>query len=530
MRKSNKLLSICLISSLLLVGCGASAESAKFTMESEALTMTEEAMYDGAMNSAYGYTRELKSDVIVEDFNTEEYNHIKENSFINVSTNPLSTFAIDVDTGSYTNFRRMVNQYYTLDEIPSGAIRTEEMINYFEYNFPNKVENERFNVSYEIQDCLWNEENKVLAMTIQANEVDQENLGNNFVYLIDSSGSMNSNDKGLLALKSFKMLNETLKPEDRVSIVTYSGDSSVLLEGCYGDNAKKINKALDKIEFGGGTNGSGGIEAAYDLAEEYFIEGGNNRVIIASDGDMNLGITSQSDLVDLIEEKKESGVFLTVLGYGSGNYSDANMESIADAGNGNYYYIDCKEEAEHVLIDKLKQSTITIAKDVKIQVEFNPTLVSSYRLLGYENRTMSADDFEDDTKDGGETGAGQKITVLYELEMLSNNNVEKELKYQGDRELTEAANSNEILTLSIRYKNPSEDNSNLEEFVIENVENEMTEDYAFVSGIAELSMILVESDYSGDATLESAYDLVVDNAMDDERREELGDLIDCLME
>ena len=547
MKKHKKIKQILLLTtsiSLILTGCGGALGGERFDQVTSALG--PETMDGGYSNNYYNTGSSISKsdgfyiseetiemeDYVAPEFNTEEYNSIKENSFIKVSSNPLSTFAMDVDTGSYTNFRRMVNDRYNIEEIPSGAIRTEEMINYFTYDFANKVELEedsRFNVSYEIQNCPWNEDNKVLAMTIQANEVEERHNGNNFVYLIDSSGSMDSDDKGLLALKSFEMLSETLTEDDVVSIVTYSGASDTLLEGCDGDNTKKIEKALDKVQFGGGTNGSGGIEAAYAVAEEYFIKGGNNRVIIASDGDMNLGITSQSDLVDLIEEKKESGIFLTVLGYGSGNYSDANMESIANAGNGNYYYIDCEEEAEYVLVEKLKQSTVTIAKDVKLQVEFNPTKVDSYRLLGYENRTMSSDDFEDDTKDGGETGAGQQVTVLYELELVNEETTGSELKYQGDRELTEEANSNEILTLSIRYKEPDEDKSKLEEFAIEETNDEKSSDFDFVCGIAELSMILIDSDYIGEATLESAYDLINENSMENERREELAELIEDLM-
>lgn len=547
MKKYKKIKQILLLAtsiSLILTGCGGALGGERFDQVTSALG--PETMDGGYSNNYYNTGSSISKsdgfyiseetiameDYVAPEFNTEEYNSIKENSFIKVSSNPLSTFAMDVDTGSYTNFRRMVNDRYNIEEIPSGAIRTEEMINYFTYDFTNKVELEedsRFNVFYEIQNCPWNEDNKVLAMTIQANEVEERHNGNNFVYLIDSSGSMNSDDKGLLALESFEMLSETLTEDDVVSIVTYSGAADTLLEGCNGDNTKKIEKALDKIQFGGGTNGSGGIEAAYDVAEEYFIKGGNNRVIIASDGDMNLGITSQSDLVDLIEEKKESGIFLTVLGYGSGNYSDANMESIANAGNGNYYYIDCEEEAEYVLVEKLKQSTVTIAKDVKLQIEFNPTKVDSYRLLGYENRTMSSDDFEDDTKDGGETGAGQQVTVLYELELVNEETTGSDLKYQGDRELTEEANSNEILTLSIRYKEPDEDKSKLEEFAIEETNDEKSPDFDFVCGIAELSMILIDSDYVGEATLESAYDLINENSMEDERREELAELIEDLM-
>lgn len=446
------------------------------------------------------------------DFNTEEYNYIKENSFLSVATSPLSTFAADVDTGSYTNFRRMINDGYRLEDIPQGAIRVEEMINYFDYApIESKDDDSRFGVSYETNICPWNENHELLMLTVGTKDIGTDYVGNNFVFLIDSSGSMNSKDKGEMAIDSFKLLAETLTEDDRVSIVTYSGSSATILDSCPGNKYNKICKALDSIKFGGGTNGSGGITAAYELAGENFMEGGNNRVIIASDGDMNLGITSQSGLTELISEQKESGVFLTVLGYGSGNYSDANMESIADCGNGNYYYIDCLDEAERVLVDKLKQTTITVAKDVKLQVEFNPLEVSEYRLIGYENRTMAAEDFEDDTKDGGETGAGQTVTVFYELVRNEADSADSELRYQSSRPLTDEALSGEILTLSIRYKEPDENSSMEENFSImanHGPFNKMSKDFAFAAGIVELTMLINDSEYCGTTTLDSCIALL----------------------
>ena len=496
---------------------------------SESMESVAADMAVGSSSADLAYTNE--AEYYEPDFNTEEYNYIKENSFLKVATSPLSTFAADVDTGSYTNFRRMINDNYSLSQIPSGAIRAEEMINYFNYEVKETRDNKRFAVSYETGVCPWNEDNDLLMMTVKAKDVDLEYVGNNFVFLIDSSGSMSSNDKGALAIRSFKLLAETLTEDDRVSIVTYSGSSRVVLDSCDGDNYRKICKALDSIQFGGGTNGSGGITAAYELADENFMEGGNNRVIIASDGDMNLGITSTGGLTELISEKKESGVFLTVLGYGTGNYSDANMESLADCGNGNYHYIDCIEEAERVLVDQLKQTTVTVAKDVKLQVEFNPTKVSEYRLIGYENRTMAAEDFEDDTKDGGETGAGQTVTVVYELVRNKDGNTGSDLKYQTDRELTDAALSNELLTLSIRYKEPDGRRSVEENFDIiapAKISYNLSEDLSFVAGVVELTMIINNSQYMGDATLDSAYRLVKNGTADDEAREELAKMMRSL--
>lgn len=524
-----------------LVACG-SAETQSVDWGAEEAPAAQsmaagEAYFEGAYVNSYDMsmpmTEAAECEMPMEDFNTEEYNYIKENSFLSVATSPLSTFAADVDTGSYTNFRRMVRDNYMVEDIPTGAIRAEEMINYFDYEVEEADvdDGKRFVARSEVHVCPWNESNKLLMLTVKAKDVELESAGNNFVFLIDSSGSMKSSDKGELAIRSFKLLAETLTAEDKVSIVTYSGDSRVVLENCTGDKYTTICEALDSISFGGGTNGSGGITAAYDCATKNFIENGNNRVIIASDGDMNLGVTSNAGLTDLITEKKETGVFLTVLGYGSGNYSDANMESIADAGNGNYYYIDCIDEADRVLVDKLKQTTVTVAKDVKLQVEFNPAEVSEYRLIGYENRTMAAEDFEDDTKDGGETGAGQTVTVLYEL-VCNDNAGSADLKYQTDRELTEDAMSGEILTLSVRYKEPDGDMSVEEQFVVkdanETVNDAVSADFFMAAGVAELAMILNDSDYVGTATLDSAYELVNLGSNDDKYREELAEMIKSL--
>ena len=383
----------------------------------------------------------------------------------------------------------------------------------------------KFSMQYYVDTCPWNEDNQLLVMTVTANDVNVKSAGNNFVYLIDSSGSMYSRDKLDLAVKGFKKLTKALGKNDVVSIVTYAGDSDVLVEGCPAKDYETIFKALDVIEADGGTNGGGGIEAAYDCALRNYIENGNNRVIIASDGDMNLGVTSQSGLVDLIKEKKESGVFLTTLGFGSGNYSDANMEQIADAGNGNYYYIDNIKEAERVLVDKLMQTTVTVAKDVKFQAEFNPNVVSEYRLIGYENRTMSSKDFEDDTKDGGEVGAGQQVTVVYEIVPADGENPGKELKYQKPEDF---GNSDDILTLSVRYKHPKKDESELEEYVVTKESNGNEDDWSFAAGLTEFSLVLHDSDYAGKATLDDAVELLEEGKGSDEYRQECCELFDSL--
>jgi len=464
---------------------------------------------------------ENASESFDQDFNTEEYNTIKESGFESVRKNPLSTFAADVDTGSYCNLRRLIRDGWDLNNV-SSAIRTEEILNYFEYDVENK--DDVFSVQYSVGDCPWNAKNKVLLLTMQANsETNVPNEGNNFVFLVDTSGSMSDPDKLELAKKSFKLLAGTLGPKDRVSIVTYAGSSETLLEGS--SDYEEICRVLDGLSAYGGTNGSGGITAAYDCATKNLIKGGNNRVIIASDGDMNLGITSQSGLVDLIKEKKETGVFLTVLGFGTGNYSDANMESIADAGNGNYYYIDGEEEAERVLCEKMKQTTVTVAKDVKFQVEFNPAVVSSYRQIGYENRQMSSQDFNDDTKDGGEIGAGAQVTVCYELVMTgSEGDTGDGLKYQ-DAALTDKAKSGEVCTVSVRYKAPDEDKSSLIEYPLEDKGVSNQEDFHFACGIIEASMVLRNSEFKSDATMDSAYQLARKGCKNNRYREQFCDLL-----
>ena len=441
-----------------------------------------------------------------EGFNTEEYDSVKEKGFVSVSLDPLSTFAADVDTGSYCNFRRIINEdgYYNLVNV-SDSLRTEEFLNYFDYTIDEENRSDgRFSVQYETAECPWNADNELLLMTIEANQTEREYKGSNFVYLIDSSGSMDYREKIALAKGAFKLLSYCLTENDTISIVTYSGSADTILDSCPASDYDTISDALDSISTWGGTNGSGGITAAYELAEKNFIEGGNNRVIIASDGDMNLGITSESGLVDLISKEKESGIFLTVLGFGSGNYSDANMESIADAGNGNYYYIDCLDEAQHVLVENLTQTTVTAAKDVKFQAEFNPNFVSEYRLIGYENREVSDSDFENDSVDGGEVGEGQQVTVVYEIVPAEGavTGADSGLKYQTERSVTDAADSDEILTLSVNYKEPDSDESATEEYVVKyNRPEESSADMKLAASICELTMILHESEYMGQSII-----------------------------
>lgn len=476
------------------------------------------------------------------DYNTEEYTSQEENAFTDVSVSPLSTFGADVDTASYTNFRRMVNSGYGLESIPEGSIRVEEMLNYFDYDSFNNVavnitsdSDEAFLVQYETGTCPWNKDNGLLVMNITATGTKAKSKGTNYVFLIDTSGSMAypEEEKISLVVSAFEEFTKNISDGDTISVVTYSGTSETLIEGS--SDKGKIFEALNAaytscVDYGGGTNGSGGITAAYEIANKYFIEGGNNRVIIASDGDMNLGLTSASELTDLITSEKESGVYLTVLGFGTGNYSDTNMEAIADAGNGNYYYIDCIEEAKRVLGDKLAETTVTVAKDVKFQVEFNPNQISSYRLVGYENRTMAAQDFEDDTKDGGEVGQGQDVTVIYELVYADGENKDSDYRYQNGVNTTDAADTDEILALSIRYKKPEDKNSSNEKsvelsYAIEKKDENNSASFNFAAAVAESALVISGSANKEDANLENATSRAAASAGSDPYKIEFADLL-----
>ena len=553
MKNTSKLLSLILTFSLIaatvLTGCSSFKESSDITY-CESTTTTSDAapsirsksfeykteespvLEYSMMDTAAGMISDNDTELFEEengfdDFNTEEYLDIKESGFKKTVISPLSTFAADVDTGSLTNLRRILKDSGRFSSVPSGAVRTEELINYFDYTAGKKVDGEKFSLRTELHPCPWNEKNGLLMMTVTANQEEADYVGNNFVFLVDTSGSMYGSDRIDLAVTGFKMLAKSLTSKDRVSLVTYSGSYETILDGVSGDRYDKICRGLDSLNASGCTDGSAGINEAYRCALDNFIPGGNNRVIIASDGDMNLGITSTSGLTDLIREKKESGVFLTVLGFGSGNYSDANMESIADAGNGNYYYIDCEQEAKRVLVDKLKSTTVTVAKDVKFQIEFNPAVVAEYRQIGYENRQMAAEDFNDDKKDGGEVGAGTQVTVLYEITFADNDSSEETgLKYQENK-LKDGVDANEMLTLSVRFKEPVEDTSILEKHVaLYGMSDSITPDYAWASGIVELSMNIRGSEFIGSSSYVSAIDLMsIGTESKDPSRTDFRDLI-----
>ena len=442
------------------------------------------------------------------DWNTEEYNYYEENGWHSAAVTPFSTFAADVDTASYANIRRMILRE---GSVVPDAVRIEEMVNYFTYDYPQPQEGEPFSVTTEIAPCPWNENAMLLLIGLQAEELKlEERAPSNLVFLIDVSGSMDEPDKLPLVQRAFQMLSENMKPEDTISIVTYADGNTVVLEGATGEDAEAIRTAIEDLEPGGGTNGADGINTAYAIAEKYFIEGGSNRVILATDGDLNIGVTDEGSLTRLIQEKAKSGVYLSVLGFGTGNISDARMQALADNGNGNYSYIDDVTEARRVLIDEMGGTLFTVAKDVKLQVEFNPALVKGYHLIGYESRLMDAEDFADDDKDGGEIGAGHRVTVLYEIALAGS---KQEIGGPEPKYTTQTTtDSDELLTVNIRYKAPDGDESMLLEYPVSQaiISDEMSENMTWAAGVAAFGMILKDSEFVGDWTAEDVKALVKD--------------------
>lgn len=492
--------------------------------------LTEEAMpeafyMDGAAESyvPYGNNALYGSPMLSyqePDWNTEEYSYREENGWKSVEASPFSTFAADVDTASYANLRRMI---LNGQEIPEDAVRIEEMINYFHYDYPEPEGDVPFSVSTELAPCPWNEDTSLLLIGLQGEKPDTENLPpSNLVFLIDVSGSMDEPDKLPLVQRAFHLLTEQLGEDDRVSIVTYASNDQIVLDGVKGDETAVIDGAIEDLMAGGGTNGSQGIVTAYELAKKNYLRDGNNRVILATDGDLNIGLTDEGSLTRLIEEQAESGVYLSVLGFGQGNISDTNMEALADHGNGNYSYIDDIAEARKVLIQEIGGTLNTIADDVKIQVEFNPENVEGYRLIGYENRTMAAEDFANDKKDGGEIGAGHRVTALYEIAPAGSgqevSKVESRYGNNGSAEgKSDAENGTdgEWLVVNVRYKNPGEETSQLLAYPVEgsSLSDKMSDTLSWAAGVAQIGMLLNGSEYAGTTTLESV-------------RERLGDLPD----
>ena len=439
-------------------------------------------------------------------YNTEEYDKIYENSFLKALSNPLSTFSIDVDAASYSNMRRFIMNGRLP---PKDAVRIEEFINYFDYDYEIPSSKAPFSINLEYAECPWNDEHKLVHIGLQGKELRADDRKpSNLVFLVDVSGSMQPGNKLPLLRQAFTMLVDQLEDEDRVSIVVYAGAAGLVLPSTPGHEKGIIKRSINRLQAGGSTAGYAGIELAYRVAKENYIRGGNNRVILATDGDFNVGVSSTSELISLIEEKRDEGIFLTVLGFGMDNYKDHRLEQIADKGNGNHAYIDNILEAKKILVDEVTATLYAIAKDVKIQVEFNPAKVASYRLIGYENRLLKKEDFNDDKKDAGEIGAGHTVTALYEIIPAKEKGEASsayELKYQKTTIKGEARDTDEILTVSIRYKDPDGDTSKLVSTLLrgESLELKRTSDnFRFSAAVAMFAMILRDSEFKGDSSLE----------------------------
>jgi Ca-activated chloride channel family protein len=463
----------------------------------------------------------------------ESYAAIEENTFRRVTEQPLSTFSIDVDTASYTNVRRFLNDGRLP---PADAVRVEELINYFHFDYPDAVQGAPFGIATELTACPWNARHQLALVGLQAKRLPAGRTPpRNLVFLLDVSGSMASNDKLPLVKTAMKMLAQTLNAEDRVAIVTYAGDSRVALPATRGDRQGAILDAIAALSAGGSTNGGAGIQQAYDIAQQHFVKGGINRVLLATDGDFNVGVTDMNQLTKLIEDRRSSGVFLSVLGVGTGNLKDATMERLADKGNGNYAYLDSLDEARRVLVAQAGSTLVAVAKDVKIQIEFNPAKVGAYRLVGYENRRLKARDFNDDRKDAGEMGAGHTVTALYEIvppgEDVGAPGVDP-LKYQrpADRPAPkmETIPSNELMTVKVRYKQPAGETSTLVSVPVAARLSTAAHNAGFAAAVAEFGMLLRASPYRADATWEDAAKLAREHrgADPDGYRAELARLID----
>ncbi len=480
-------------------------------------------MITGAISSSHSNRNTRNSYIVVTDnlssnftyvqteSDKEEYGKFKENRFISARNEALSTFSLDVDAASYGNMRRMINQ----GKIPNKeAIRIEELINYFSYDYPQPTGNDPANIVTETAKCPWNLRHKLVRIGVKAKEIPTENLPvSNFVFLLDVSGSMNSANKLELVKSSIKLLTNNLRDEDRVAIVVYAGAAGVVLPSTSGTDKQKIMEAVNNLQAGGSTAGGAGIELAYKIAEKNFIKNGNNRIILCSDGDFNVGISNPTELEEMIEEKSKTGVYLTVLGYGMGNYKDNKLQVLAQKGNGNHAYIDNIQEANKVLVNEFGSTMYTVAKDVKIQVEFNPAFVNAYRLVGYESRLLNKEDFNDDTKDAGELGSGHTVTALYEIIPVGVENTfggVDDLKYQKENKVKPTNdNSTELLTVKLRYKTPT---GNISEKIevpvfIKDAKTNPSTDFQFAISVAMFGQLLRDSDFKGNGSYKKVIEL-----------------------
>lgn len=514
----------CLVVGAIVIGTGAlnngtvsAVDQPKDTQTTTSAQRTEDANQAPQMMATEAETGMVAdSDALVEPsidiapidgdpFNTEEYAAVDENGFIATRTQPLSTVSADVDTASYANVRRMIADGYGLDEIPGGAVRIEEMLNYFTYDYEKPTDGNLFNMQAEVAQCPWNPDTQLLMLGFATPyETGAADNDANLVFLIDVSGSMGSEDKLDLLQDSFATLLEHLDANDRISIVTYSGNEEIVLEGAAGDDTATIMKAIYKLQAHGSTNGEAGLRMAYDVAERNFIDGGVNRIIMASDGDLNVGMTSTSDLYDFVDQKRETGVYLSVLGFGSGNYKDTKMETLADHGNGSYHYIDCIDEAERVLSEKLMANLVPFADDVKLQIEFNPAQIKGYRLIGYENRELAAEDFLDGTVDAGDVGPNAQFTVAYEIVPVDSSYEISvpDLKY-GTQE-TATTNSSDWLTCSLRYRAFADNEVHDQQITVDAADatTNPSDDWKFAGCVIEFGMLARHSNYVGTATVD----------------------------
>ena len=480
----------------------------------EECVITSDEVSNRAISSKQMAVRSLGMPALIYDryANREEYSHNAENRFKSPVKDPLSTFSIDVDAASYSNIRRFINQG---EMPPKDAVRIEEMINYFNYNYPKPTGNDPVRITTEVGICPWNKTHRLVQIGLKAREIENQNLpASNFVFLIDVSGSMFGPTRLELVKSSLRLLVNNLREKDRVAIVTYCGDARVALPSTPGNEKQKIKDALETLTAGGSTAGGAGIKEAYRIAQKNFIAQGNNRIILCTDGDFNVGASSETELENLIESKRKSGIFLTVLGYGMGNYKDNKMQILAQKGNGNHAYIDNIQEANKVLVNEFGSTMYAVAKDVKLQVEFNPAKVQSYRLVGYETRMLNNEDFNDDTKDAGEMGAGHTVTALYEIIPTGTpGNIPGSvdpLKYQSQTNVNaQTSNSSELLTVKLRYKTPEEEKSKkIEKSVTDMGKDNVSPDFRFASAVAMFAQLLKDSDFKGEAT----YDKVIETA------------------
>jgi Ca-activated chloride channel family protein len=451
----------------------------------------------------------------ISGMNTEEYDRITDNTFKSVSENPVSTFSIDVDTASYTNVRRYLMQSEALP--PADAVRIEEFLQYFTYDYAQPEGDNSVGFQLDIEPAPWEPKHQLLRVAIQAKDIQTEDLpASNLVFLIDTSGSMHADNKLPLLQKSMNVLVDQLRPQDTISIVAYAGSAGVILESTPGTDKTTIMRAFTDLRAGGSTAGGAGIELAYKIAGKNYIKGGNNRVILCTDGDFNVGISSTGALERLIEEKRENNIYLTILGLGMGNYKDSKMESLSNIGNGNYAYIDNLLEGKKVLGKEIWGNLFAVAKDVKVQIEFNPAKVSSYRIIGYENRLLNREDFNDDTKDAGEMGSGQSVTAFYELVLADS--VDNEVESPSDSLIFQENTiipSDDILSFKLRYKKPEDGDEQsqllsamMDETDLYNNQGETDLDFTFASAIVEFGMLLRDSSYKG----ESSWDHVLSQA------------------